>query len=102
MIPNDSEGDAMDARTTWPALIGALVQGQSLTTAEAAWAMNEIMSGAATAVQIAGFGVALRAKGETAAEMTGLAQAMLDHALPLRIPAGSRILSGQAVMGPGR
>ncbi len=76
----------MDARTTWPALIGALVKGQSLTTAEAAWAMNEIMTGAATAVQIAGFGVALRAKGETAAEMTGLAQAMLDHALPLRIP----------------
>ena len=86
MIPNDSEGDAMDSPATWPALIGALVKGESLTTAETAWAMNEIMSGAATAVQIAGFGVALRAKGETAAEMTGLAQAMLDHALPLRIP----------------
>jgi len=76
----------MAARTTWPALIGALVQGKSLTAAEASWAMNEIMSGEATAVQIAGFGVALRAKGETAAEMTGLAQAMLEHALPLRIP----------------
>ncbi len=86
MIPNDSEGDAMDSPATWPALIGALVKGESLTTAETAWAMNEIMSGAATAVQIAGFGIALRAKGETAAEMTGLAQAMLDHALPLRIP----------------
>ena len=48
--------------------------------------MNEIMSGAATAVQIAGFAVALRAKGETDAELTGLAQAMLEHALPLRIP----------------
>ncbi len=86
MIPNDSEGDAMDYAATWPALIGALVKGDSLTTQEAAWAMNEIMSGAATAVQIAGFSIALRAKGETAAEMTGLAQAMLDHALPLRIP----------------
>jgi anthranilate phosphoribosyltransferase len=86
MIPNDSEGDAMDSPATWPVLIGALVKGESLTTAQTAWAMNEIMSGAATAVQIAGFAVALRAKGETAAEMTGLAQAMLDHALPLRIP----------------
>ncbi len=76
----------MDSKATWPGLIGALVQGKSLTTEQAAWAMNEIMSGAATAAQIAGFGVALRAKGETAAEMTGLADAMMDHALPLRIP----------------
>ncbi len=76
----------MDYRSTWPALIGALVKGQSLAVAEASWAMNEIMSGAATPAQIAGFGIALRAKGETVAEMTGLAQAMLDHALPVRIP----------------
>ncbi len=76
----------MDYPATWPALIGTLVKGEPLTAAESAWAMNEIMSGAATAAQIAGFGVALRAKGETAAEMTGLAQAMLDHALPVRIP----------------
>src|SRR6266852_7446695 len=76
----------MDYPATWPALIGALVKGEPLTAAETAWAMNEIMSGAATAAQIAGFSVALRAKGETAAELTGLAQAMLDHALPVRIP----------------
>src|SRR6266487_4139978 len=76
----------MDDRTTWPALIGALLKGESLSVAEASWAMNEIMSGAATPAQIAGFGVALRAKGETVAEMAGLAQTMLDHALPLDIP----------------
>jgi anthranilate phosphoribosyltransferase len=76
----------MDSPATWPTLIGALVRGEPLTAAEAAWAMNEIMSGAATAVQIAGFAVALRAKGETPAEMSGLARAMLDHALPLQIP----------------
>ena len=45
----------------------------TLTADETAWAMNEIMEGAATPAQIAGFGVALRAKGETVAEMTGLA-----------------------------
>lgn len=76
----------MTARQTWPTLIGALIQGESLTAAETAWAMNEIMSGAATPAQIAGFGVALRAKGETVAEMSGLAGAMLEHALPVRIP----------------
>jgi anthranilate phosphoribosyltransferase len=79
-------GSTGASRTTWPALIGALVNGDSLSAEETAWAMNEIMSGEATSVQIAGFGVALRAKGETIAEMTGLAQTMLDHALPLNIP----------------
>ncbi len=76
----------MDARTTWPALLGALLRGESLSAEEAAWAMNEIMEGAATPAQIAGFGVALRMKGETPAEMTGLAQAMLEHAAPISVP----------------
>jgi anthranilate phosphoribosyltransferase len=76
----------MDSRTTWPALIGALIKGETLTADEAAWAMNEIMDGAATPVQIAGFGVALRSKGETVAELSGLAEAMLAHATPISIP----------------
>ena len=76
----------MDARTSWPALIGALVRGESLTLDEAAWAMNEIMEGAATDAQISGFAVALRMKGETATEVAGLARAMLDHATPIHVP----------------
>jgi anthranilate phosphoribosyltransferase len=76
----------MDARTAWPALIGALIKGDALTADEAAWAMNEIMEGAATPVQIAGFGVALRMKGETVPELSGLAEAMLGHATPVSIP----------------
>jgi anthranilate phosphoribosyltransferase len=75
----------MSPRTSWPALIGALIKGESLTSAEAAWAMNEIMEGAATPTQIAGFGVALRIKGETVEELTGLAAAMLDHATPISV-----------------
>ncbi len=80
------EVPVMDSRTTWPALIGALIRGDHLAADETAWAMNEIMDGAATPAQIAGFGVALRIKGETAGEVTGLAQAMLDHASPIAIP----------------
>jgi anthranilate phosphoribosyltransferase len=76
----------MDSRTTWPALIGALIKGETLSADETAWAMNEIMEGAATPAQIAGFGVALRMKGETAGELSGLAEAMLDHASPISIP----------------
>src|SRR6266568_3789668 len=76
----------MDSRTTWPALIGALVRGETLTSDETAWAMNEIMEGAATPSQIAGFGVALRMKGETVAELSGLADGMLARATPLSVP----------------
>ena len=70
---------------TWPALIRALIQGETLHAGQTAWAMNEIMDGAASPAQIAGFGVALRAKGETAEEMAGLAEAMLAHATPITI-----------------
>src|SRR5213595_306660 len=46
--------------------------------------MHEIMSGDATQAQIGGFLIALRAKGETADEITGCAEAMRDHALVVR------------------
>jgi anthranilate phosphoribosyltransferase len=76
----------MDSRTTWPSLIGALIRGDALTADETAWAMNEIMDGAATPAQIAGFAVALRMKGETASEVSGLAEAMMEHASPIAVP----------------
>ncbi|HEY2076814.1 MAG TPA: anthranilate phosphoribosyltransferase [Streptosporangiaceae bacterium] len=89
----------MDSRTTWPAVIGALIRGEHLTADETAWAMNEIMDGAATPAQIAGFGVALRIKGETASEVTGLAQSMLDHATPISIPGRTVDLVGTGADG---
>ncbi len=76
----------MDARTTWPAILAALIRGDSLTADESEWVMNEIMEGAATPSQIAGFGVALRIKGVSVAEMTGLARSMLAHAAPITVP----------------
>jgi anthranilate phosphoribosyltransferase len=42
--------------------------------------MDQIMRGEATDAQIAGFVVALRAKGETVEEITGLVRAMYEHA----------------------
>jgi anthranilate phosphoribosyltransferase len=47
--------------------------------------MGEILAGNATPVQIAGFAVALRAKGETIAEVQGLVDAMYAHATPLEV-----------------
>ncbi|MFG1611866.1 anthranilate phosphoribosyltransferase [Nonomuraea wenchangensis] len=75
----------MDSRTTWPALLSALLAGEHLTSDETAWAMREIMSGTATPSQIAGFVTALRAKGESVSEVVGLARTMLEFATPLRV-----------------
>src|SRR5881296_4136429 len=46
--------------------------------------MSEIMRGEATPAQIGGFLVALRAKGETADEIAGCAEAMRAHVLAVR------------------
>src|SRR5579885_3168069 len=48
----------------------------SLSSAEAQHAMESILSGQASAAQIAGFLVALRMKGETVEELVGFARAM--------------------------
>jgi anthranilate phosphoribosyltransferase len=71
---------------SWPALISNLMSGEPLPAAATAWAMGEIMDGAATDVQVAGYAVALRSKGETPAEVDGMVSAMLDRALPMPLP----------------
>jgi anthranilate phosphoribosyltransferase len=65
---------------TWPTLLNRLVSGTHLTAGDTSWAMNEIMSGNASPAQIGAFAVALRSKGETPAEVAGMAEAMLSHA----------------------
>jgi anthranilate phosphoribosyltransferase len=75
----------LSGRHSWPEVLSGLVQGRDLSAEETAWAMGEILAGAATPVQIAGFAVALRAKGETVEEMQGLVDAMYDHATPLSV-----------------
>jgi anthranilate phosphoribosyltransferase len=69
-----------EASPTWPTLLNQLVARHDLTARDTAWAMDEMMSGRATPTQIGAFAVALRAKGETAAEVAGMAEAMLGHA----------------------
>ena len=71
---------------TWPQVLTALVEGTDLSEAQAAWAMDEILSGEASPAQIAGFAVALRAKGETVDELAGLAAAMLGRATRISVP----------------
>jgi anthranilate phosphoribosyltransferase len=61
--------------------IARLLDGHDLTRDEACETMRTIMRGDATPAQIAGFLVALRAKGETADEIAGCAEAMREHVL---------------------
>jgi len=71
---------------SWPGLIGRLLAGQDLAADDTEWAMDQVMSGEASPAQVAGFVVALRAKGETAPEIAGLATAMLAHARSVSVP----------------
>lgn len=70
---------------SWGQTITTLLTGGHLDEADAEAAMTEIMEGAATPAQIAGFVVALRAKGETADEVVGLVRTMRRYAAPLDV-----------------
>jgi len=81
--------------------IDAIVnQGRSLSEEEAAGVMEEIMSGEATPAQLAAFLVALRLKGETVEEITGMARVM--RAKALRVPfEGASLLDTCGTGGDG-
>ncbi|HNM96552.1 MAG TPA: anthranilate phosphoribosyltransferase [Marmoricola sp.] len=81
---------------SWAEVITALIRRTDLSVEQSRWAMNEILVGAATPAQIAGFSVALRAKGESISEVDGLVSAMYDHAVPCQVPG--RVLD---VVGTG-
>jgi anthranilate phosphoribosyltransferase len=76
-------------RPTWSGLLNRLLAREDLSAAETAWAMREVMTGEATPSQIAGFVVALRAKGESPDEVAGLASSMLEQATPVHLPLES-------------
>jgi anthranilate phosphoribosyltransferase len=82
------------AAFTWPDLLTTLIAGQDLSTEQAAWAMDQVMTGEATPVQLAGFLVALRAKGESVDELRGLADSMLAHANRIEVPGPSLDIVG--------
>jgi anthranilate phosphoribosyltransferase len=75
----------MPSDLTWPALLSTLLDGEDLAISEASWAMQQVMNGEATPAQLAGFLVALRAKGETVDEVVGFRDAILENALPLLV-----------------
>jgi len=62
-----------------------LLRGEDLDDTATAAVMEQIMAGEATSAQVAGFLMALRAKGETAAEIAGLVRGMRGFALAVEV-----------------
>jgi anthranilate phosphoribosyltransferase len=61
------------------------LQGKDLTVEEASDALDRIMTGQATDIQIAGLLVALRAKGESINEVVGFARTMRQHSVKINV-----------------
>jgi anthranilate phosphoribosyltransferase len=74
------------AGRSWSALLGSVLDGRDLSGADTAWVMDQVMRGNAPDALIAGFLVALRAKGETVGELEGLVRGMMAHAVRIDVP----------------
>ncbi len=84
---------------SWPAVLDRLIAGSDLSRDEAHSVMVEIMAGNASESQIAGFLVALRVKGETSEEMTGLVDAMVDASVTVEV--GEPVVDSVGTGGDG-
>ncbi len=80
--------------------IDALASGSDLSAQETAEVLGEIMHGEVSETQIAGFLIALRTKGETVEELTGLARTMRE--LAVHVPTQRADLLDTAGTGGGR
>ena len=72
----------------WAAVLQQLVAGRDLPAGTARAAMDEVLAGQATPAQFAAFVVALRVKGETVDELSGMLDAMLAAAHLVALPDG--------------
>jgi anthranilate phosphoribosyltransferase len=80
--------------------IAQIVSGQDLTKEEAKKAMDAIMDGEATSAQIGSFITALRIKGETVDEITGMAITMRQKSLKVQI--GGALVDTAGTGGDGQ
>ena len=80
--------------------LARLLERRDLSRGQSREVMGEIMEGKATPAQIGGFLVALRLKGETAAEIAGCAEAMRAHVLAVK-PQRSDLVDTAGTGGDG-
>jgi anthranilate phosphoribosyltransferase len=80
--------------------IDAVASGEHLTADHASAALSEIMEGRASEVQTAAFLIALRAKGETVAELVGLARTMRELAAAVEVERADLVDTAGTGGGP--
>ena len=73
----------MSSYITWSSVLSKLIENSDLTRGEAAWALDEIMTGQTDPGLIETFLIGLRRKGESVVELSGLVDAMLTNSLKL-------------------
>jgi anthranilate phosphoribosyltransferase len=84
-MPSTADRTAEQA-LSWREILFRLVRGEHLSSDATSWAMARILAGETTSAQLAGFVVALRSKGETVEEISGMADAMIEFATPIEVP----------------
>ena len=82
-------------------ILNKVADGIALTADEAETAFGVIMSGDATAAQIAGFLMALRVRGETVGEITGAVRTMRAKMTRISAPEGAMDVVGTGGDGSG-
>ncbi|MCP3855770.1 MAG: anthranilate phosphoribosyltransferase [Actinomycetia bacterium] len=76
---------SFEAQGGWTGVLSTLTDGGDLGVEGAQAVMEQILAGAATPAQIAGVIVALRMKGESIDEMTGMVRAMQAASVPINL-----------------
>jgi anthranilate phosphoribosyltransferase len=71
------------------AALETIVRGESLDVTTARAVMDSIMEGSASSAQIGALLAALRTKGETVDELTGMVMSMRDHATSVELEPGA-------------
>lgn len=85
---------------TWPRLLAALLAREDLSADDTRWAMTEVMDDTHEPAQLAAFLIALRAKGETAPELGGMLDALMERVIPLPVD-GSAVTDVVGTGGDG-
>jgi len=86
----------------WPTILGQLTDGDDIGASAAEAVLTTVLNGDATDAQLAAFLVALRQKGETVDEMTGLVSAMRGAAVRPELPPDTIDLVGAGGSKLGR
>ncbi len=90
----------MTTGVKWPEVLAHLLQGRDLEPSQARDAVDDILAGHATSAQIAGFLVALRAKGEQPGELVPMLEAVRRAGVPV-VLAPASASAAMDVVGTG-